>query len=84
MKKYISLCIRVEKIAHHPVPGINTQLQCIGIKPDHVLVQSQGRSEDTADLVQGTFTQITRCITDPEHDHVQKPEAHHPVQGIGI
>ena len=42
------------------------------MEANHALVQSQGKGRGTADLIQGTFTQI-KDITD--HDHVQKPEA---------
>ena len=55
--------------AHHPL-----QEREKGIKADHVLVQNKGKDLGTADLIQGTLTQI-KGITDRNHDHVQKPEA---------
>ena len=42
------------------------------MNPDHILVQMQGGGRRTADLIQGTFTQIS--ITDHEQDHLQKQE----------
>ena len=72
----------VQGIVHHTLPqhgkGIDgdhpLQQREKGIKADHVLVQNKGKDLGTAELIQGTFTQI-KGITDRDHNHVQNPEA---------
>ena len=72
----------VQGIVHHILPqrgkGIDAdhplQQREKGIKADHVLVQNKGIDLGTAELIQGTFTQI-KGITDRDDNHVQNPEA---------